>query len=273
MSRFDERLLGTETIQKLRAKGVKSLICGLSAYDMADSFTDAGADVFMLKPLPVESNSLRHELSSIIGKKYVLLQDAAEGITKPTLPQPFASTCVTSKNCSTGSAKQVKETSFLQQQPVSASIDDVAASNEIPLDISVLFVDDDKVLRRLFSRTVKKVLPSWEVHGVESGEAALEMLKTEIYDVIFMDQYMSSTEKALRGTETIQAIRERGIDCTIVGLSANDLGDDFLKAGADCFVLKPIPHGNDLKRMLCRIFRGKQNLQQRESREIENLHT
>jgi len=68
---------------------------------------------------------------------------------------------------------------------------------------------------------------------------------------------MSTTGKALLGTETVRLIRSRGIDCIVCGLSANDLGDDFIGAGANCFVLKPIPcDASDLKRMLVRITCG-----------------
>lgn len=52
---------------------------------------------------------------------------------------------------------------------------------------------------------------------------------------------MASTEKQLLGTETVSALRASGVDCTICGLSANDMEHEFLEAGADHFVLKPLP--------------------------------
>jgi CheY-like chemotaxis protein len=59
--------------------------------------------------------------------------------------------------------------------------------------------------------------------------------------LIFMDQHMASTEKQLLGTETVRALRAKGFKNTICGLSANDIEQSFISAGADCFVLKPIP--------------------------------
>jgi signal transduction histidine kinase/CheY-like chemotaxis protein len=112
---------------------------------------------------------------------------------------------------------------------------------ELPENLSVLFVDDDRILRKLFSRSVAKAAPTWTIHEAANGETALRMVDLEAYDLIFMDQYMASTEKQLLGTDTIRALRAKGFKNRICGLSANDLEQSFISAGADCFVLKPIP--------------------------------
>jgi len=42
---------------------------------------------------------------------------------------------------------------------------------ELPEGLSVLFVDDDAVLRKLFMRAVKKVAPdTWKIRDASSGE-------------------------------------------------------------------------------------------------------
>jgi signal transduction histidine kinase/CheY-like chemotaxis protein len=112
---------------------------------------------------------------------------------------------------------------------------------ELPENLSVLFVDDDRILRKLFSRSVAKAAPTWKIHEAASGETAMRLVDLESYDLIFMDQYMASTEKQLLGTDTVRALRAKGFKNTICGLSANDLEQSFISAGADCFVLKPIP--------------------------------
>lgn len=129
-------------------------------------------------------------------------------------------------------------------------------SHSLPRRLSVLFVDDDSVLRKLFIRSLKRVCPDWNVTGASSGEAALQLVvgdveggdggpegrrATSYYDLIFVDHYMASTEPRLLGTETIVALRSRGVDCTICGLSANDMEREFVEAGADKFMLKPLP--------------------------------
>jgi len=59
---------------------------------------------------------------------------------------------------------------------------------ELPQSLSVLFVDDDTILRKLFCRSVKKVMPSWSISEASNGESALQLVDTEEYDLIFMDQ-------------------------------------------------------------------------------------
>jgi len=156
---------------------------------------------------------------------------------------------------------------------------------ELPETISVLFVDDDNVLRKLFCRAIKKAAPGWTVAEAASGEAALELIESAAgsstpYNVVFMDQvrllvcslnsccpqqnlteshivdsqYMASAEKQLLGTETVRELRLRGVDCTICGLSANNMENDFLRAGADTFLLKPFPCDREaMQRELTRI--------------------
>jgi CheY-like chemotaxis protein len=98
------------------------------------------------------------------------------------------------------------------------------------------------VLRKLFPRSVTKVARTWKIQEAANGETALRLVDSEAYDLIFMDQHMASTKKQMLGTETIRALRAKGFKNTICGLSANDhIEQSFIGAGADCFVLKPIP--------------------------------
>lgn len=151
----------------------------------------------------------------------------------------------------------------------------VPSSFDLPLHLSVLFVDDDTVLRKLFVRTVRKICPTWSIREASSGEAALQMvqeiqeqkksdhtLKQDVeqatpgvagqgiscsapFDLIFVDQYMASADRQLLGTETVRALR-LAMDCSvshccICGLSANDLDSAFRAAGANSFWCKPFP--------------------------------
>jgi hypothetical protein len=66
MSLFEKQLLGTETVRKLRAKGFKNKICGLSANDVEQSFISAGADCFLLKPIPCNRSASGGVLDGIL---------------------------------------------------------------------------------------------------------------------------------------------------------------------------------------------------------------
>ncbi|GAX12250.1 hypothetical protein FisN_1Hh181 [Fistulifera solaris] len=133
-------------------------------------------------------------------------------------------------------------------------------TSELPEKISVLFVDDDPILRKLFTRTAKTVAPGWSFREASNGETALNLVETEHFDLIFMDMYMANVEKQLLGTETVVALRKKGVDCRICGLSANDKESEFLEAGADVFTFKPFPcESRALTQELCRVLYSNSN--------------
>ena len=112
----------------------------------------------------------------------------------------------------------------------------------LPENLNVLFVDDDPILRKLFARTIRTVAPGWSIREAANGETAIRLTKEQHFDLIFCDMYMPSVlEKPLLGTETVKTLRASGINCRICGLSANDKEAEFLEAGADVFIFKPIP--------------------------------
>ena len=48
-------------------------------------------------------------------------------------------------------------------------------SRQLPEDLSILFVDDDVVLRKLFMRAARKVRPGWKISEAASGESAVKL--------------------------------------------------------------------------------------------------
>ena len=127
-------------------------------------------------------------------------------------------------------------------------------SPTLPQHARVLLVDDERILRKLASRSILRECPEWQVREAASGETALQLCQDEDFDLILMDQYMTSTERQLTGTETTRTLRARGCTAIICGLSANDLGSSFTKAGADDFILKPFPcKPNELRETLIRL--------------------
>jgi CheY-like chemotaxis protein len=128
----------------------------------------------------------------------------------------------------------------------------------LPEGFSVLFVDDDAILRKLFARVIERVAPTWTVRHASNGETALQLTDTETFDLIFMDMYMASVEKQLLGTEAVAALRAKGVTSCICGVSANDKEADFLEAGANAFMFKPFPcTDKPLIRELLRILSSK----------------
>lgn len=126
--------------------------------------------------------------------------------------------------------------------------------DELPEHLSVLFADDDMIIRRLFCRALSLAAPTWKVEQAANGETALQLVRERSrnssdgtsYDLIFLDQYMASVEKQLLGTETARELRSMGFQGRICGLSANDMESQFLEAGANAFLIKPFPARKDL---------------------------
>jgi len=58
---------------------------------------------------------------------------------------------------------------------------------------------------------------------------------------------MASVEKTMLGHQTVLELRRRGVGSRtrICGLSANDVEEKFIEAGADCFLFKPFPCEKD----------------------------
>jgi CheY-like chemotaxis protein len=133
---------------------------------------------------------------------------------------------------------------------------EAAITFDLPEELTVLFVDDDAVLRKLFSRSVARVKPKWHIDQASYGEEALELVGARAYDIIFIDQYMASDEKMLLGTETVVVLRnEKHVASLICGLSANDMKEQFIAAGANTFMTKPFPcEKNSLERELTRVW-------------------
>ena len=57
---------------------------------------------------------------------------------------------------------------------------------ELPDTLSVLFVDDDLILRKLFSRSVRRIAPGWDIQEAANGEAALHLTESKKFDLIFL---------------------------------------------------------------------------------------
>lgn len=131
---------------------------------------------------------------------------------------------------------------------------DAVPQEKLPTGLSVLCVDDDLILRKLFCRSVRKHTTDWKICDAASGETALRLVEDQEFDLIFLDQYMSSADRQLLGTETARALRSKGVQSTICGLSANDLETSFIESGANAFMMKPFPcDGKTLTTELLRV--------------------
>jgi CheY-like chemotaxis protein/HPt (histidine-containing phosphotransfer) domain-containing protein len=120
---------------------------------------------------------------------------------------------------------------------------DISRPVSVPEEISgmkILVVDDEEYNRLLF----KKILDRWNIKCrlALNGMEALEVLKEEKFDLLFMDMRMPGID----GLKTIQFIREEmkisESDMPVVFISAASLNEDwqkYKKAGMNAFLQKP----------------------------------
>jgi len=109
----------------------------------------------------------------------------------------------------------------------------------------ILVVDDEPQMRRALRSTLSAL--GFVVADAESGEAAIDKVREEKFDLILLDINMPG----LSGLETCRAIRSRS-DVSIIMLSVRDRSLDkieALDAGADGYVTKPF----DVNELLARI--------------------
>ena len=105
------------------------------------------------------------------------------------------------------------------------------------LDITVLFVEDEELLRAIFERILDKMVQ--RLYIAENGKSGLEAYSKYHPDLIITDIMMP----VMDGLEMVQKIRERDNTVKLVILSAYGEAEYFMDAieiGVNSFLLKPI---------------------------------
>ncbi|MBF0532789.1 MAG: PAS domain S-box protein [Candidatus Omnitrophica bacterium] len=120
-----------------------------------------------------------------------------------------------------------------------------AASSSCDTDalpgLKILLAEDNLINQKIASRMLEK--QGWTVVGVDNGQAALDAVDKESFDVILMDANMP----VLDGFATTKFIRDNeqktGKHIPIIALTAHAMQEDrqkCLDAGMDGYVAKPI---------------------------------
>jgi DNA-binding response OmpR family regulator len=112
----------------------------------------------------------------------------------------------------------------------------------------VLIVDDEEFIRTLLSDFFS--FNGYEVFLARNGEEALDIIKNKSCSLLITDMDMPLMD----GIELVRKIRKINISLPIIGMSIENKESEFLKAGADYFLLKPFSL-NNLKSILYSIFR------------------
>ena len=102
---------------------------------------------------------------------------------------------------------------------------------------SILIVDDEPGVRSALSGVLRD--EGYEVDAVDSGEACLERLPRQAYDVVLLDIWLPGMD----GLATLARMRERQIDVQVVIISGHGNIESAVRAikmGAFDFVEKPL---------------------------------
>jgi len=102
--------------------------------------------------------------------------------------------------------------------------------------IRVLLIDDEAAIRRALTPTLREL--GFHVSEATSGEEALQMLRTEVFDSALLDVNMPG----IGGLETLRRIRQSAMRLPVLMLTVRDEEEDKVKAldlGADDYVTKP----------------------------------
>jgi two-component system, NtrC family, nitrogen regulation response regulator NtrX len=102
---------------------------------------------------------------------------------------------------------------------------------------SILIVDDEPGVRSALSGVLRD--EGYEVEAAESGEACLELLARQAYDVVVLDIWLPGMD----GLATLTRMRERQIDAQVVIISGHGNVESAVRAikmGAFDFVEKPL---------------------------------
>lgn len=100
----------------------------------------------------------------------------------------------------------------------------------------VLVVDDEGAIRYSITKTLQRV--GYHVEAAASGEEALEMMKTQNYDVVLTDIRMPG----LTGVELLRRITEQAPDAVVIlltGYASLETAIESLRLGAHDYLVKP----------------------------------
>jgi len=100
----------------------------------------------------------------------------------------------------------------------------------------ILTVDDEPINSKILAHIMKDE-PMYQLDAVDSGEAALERLSKEVYDLVMLDVNMHG----MSGLETLRQIRERYSVPVVIMTADKDLdtSSGFAALGCDDYITKP----------------------------------
>ena len=131
----------------------------------------------------------------------------------------------------------IEDQETLGEDTISQYVKRAARPRNVAFLGNVLVVEDNPSNQKLIGLLLKK----WglDISIEDNGHNAVERLKQESFDLVFMDMQMP----VINGYETTRLIRSENIDTPVIALTANALHGDSekcVKAGCSDYLSKPI---------------------------------
>jgi DNA-binding response OmpR family regulator len=117
----------------------------------------------------------------------------------------------------------------------------------VALGKSVLLVDDDPTLREMLAEQLR-LHEEFDTATAGTGAAALDLARTTVFDIILLDVSLPD----MSGHDVCRTLRQSGVKCPIIMLTAADTGPG-LDAGASDYIVKPFRLGVLLARLRAHI--------------------
>jgi len=142
--------------------------------------------------------------------------------------------------------------------------------NNLPENLKILLAEDNPINSRVVHTLLSK--KGWEVSQVGNGKEALEKVKQNAYDLIFMDVQMPQMD----GFESTKLIRkyekEKGGHIPIIALTAHALAKDrgkCISAGMDEYISKPVK-SEDVYKIINKVINGSEFQSEKANPEIKH---
>ncbi len=100
-----------------------------------------------------------------------------------------------------------------------------------------MLVDDDPVVLRALKRLLLAARPGWEINSAESGEAALQLVERDGYDVVVTDLHMPQSG-GLALLERLKA-EQPGVMRVIHSSHVESIGSEVAQELAHAVLRKP----------------------------------
>jgi len=97
---------------------------------------------------------------------------------------------------------------------------------------TILVVDDERDIADLYTTWLEM---DHEVLTAYNGQEALDSISPDV-DIVFLDRQMPDYS----GDEVLERVRDRGLDCRVVMVTAVDPGFDILEMAFDDYLTKPV---------------------------------